>query len=63
VKLTFLEVNEANEEDSYRSSEDSDFDMEESDGDSVDLSDFLEEDEEDLQALHCKRIVSKLLVK
>jgi hypothetical protein len=51
VKLTFLQVNEAIEDDSYRSSEDSDFDKKESDSDSVDLSDFLEEDEEDLQAL------------
>ena len=46
-----LQVNEAIEEESYRSSEDSDFNQDESDGSSIALSDFVEEDEEELQAL------------
>ena len=41
--LTFLQVNEATlEKESYRSSQDSDFDQDESDGFSVDLTDFVE---------------------
>ena len=51
VKLTFLQVNEAIEEESYKSSDDNGFKQEESDGFSADLSDFVEEDEEELQAL------------
>ncbi|KAL3779512.1 hypothetical protein HJC23_011148 [Cyclotella cryptica] len=44
-------IDEKQDKDSYRSSEDSDFDEEESDDVSVDLSEFEEEDKKELQAL------------
>ena len=50
--LASPQVNEGTlEEESYHSSQDSNFDHKESDSLSDDLSDFVEEDEEELQAL------------